>query len=270
MNVSLTWPPRHLCLPKTATLPEECEDAYAYGVSRVDSRDVYVAAIADGATESAFSGPWARQLTAHIVGDPAGLMTLPEAPITPGWLGSPRRAYAAGLEVSALPWHAQAAAARGSFATLVCLMLDLERRCYHAVAAGDSCLVIVRHERTAHPRVQLLPAALWDPAAFRRRPHLVGTDPAYDGGLPAIQHCAHGPLAPGTTTFLLMTDALAAWFVGEHLRGRRPWRTLAGLQDPQRFTAFVDHARRRSRRTVRDDDMTLVRLLATVTRERER
>jgi len=222
MNVSLTWPLRHLCLPKTATLPEECEDAYAYGVSRVDSRDVYVAAIADGATESAFSGPWARQLTAHIVGDPAGLLALPEAPITPGWLGSPRRAYAAGLEVSALPWHAQAAAARGSFATLVCLMLDLERRCYHAVAAGDSCLVIVRHERTAHARVQLLPAALWDPAAFRRRPHLVGTDPAYDGGLPAIQHCAHGPLAPGTTTFL--TDDGRP---GRVVRGRAPARPAA-------------------------------------------
>jgi hypothetical protein len=39
---------------------------------------------------------------------------------------------------------------------------------------------------------------------------------------------------------LLMTDALAQWFLVESEMGRRPWAALAKIGTPEQFTAFID------------------------------
>jgi predicted RNase H-like nuclease len=55
---------------------------------------------------------------------------------------------------------------------------------------------------------------------------------------------------------LLMTDALAQWFLVETELGRRPWAALAKLGTPEQFAAFVDFLRAGG--ALRNDDVTLV------------
>ena len=57
---------------------------------------------------------------------------------------------------------------------------------------------------------------------------------------------------------LLMTDALAQWFLAETEMGRRPWAALGRLTTPEQFSAFVDCLRAGG--AMRNDDVTLVSL----------
>jgi hypothetical protein len=60
--------------------------------------------------------------------------------------------------------------------------------------------------------------------------------------------------------FLLMTDALAGWFLRKHEAGRTAWRTLLDL-DARDGPAFAEGiARQRALRAVRDDDVALLRV----------
>jgi len=55
---------------------------------------------------------------------------------------------------------------------------------------------------------------------------------------------------------LLMTDALAQWFLVEAEMGRRPWAALAKVGTPEQFQAYVDCLRAGG--ALRNDDVTLV------------
>ena len=62
----------------------------------------------------------------------------------------------------------------------------------------------------------------------------------------------------GKDQLLLMTDALAQWFLVEAEMGRRPWAALARAVTQESFAAFVDMLRASG--ALRNDDTTLVRL----------
>jgi hypothetical protein len=59
--------------------------------------------------------------------------------------------------------------------------------------------------------------------------------------------------------FLLCTDALARWFLTQHVANRSPWLTLSALQTQADFADFVMHLRREG--SIEDDDMTLLRVM---------
>jgi len=58
---------------------------------------------------------------------------------------------------------------------------------------------------------------------------------------------------------LLMTDALAQWFLRECEQGRRPW-TLLDFEAASDFAGFVDELR--NREELRNDDVTLLTIRA--------
>jgi len=60
----------------------------------------------------------------------------------------------------------------------------------------------------------------------------------------------------GKDRLLLMTDALAQWFLVESEMGRRPWAALAKVTTPEQFAAFVEVLRAGG--ALRNDDVTLV------------
>jgi hypothetical protein len=97
-------------------------------------------------------------------------------------------------------------------------------------------------------------------ADFDATPYLVGSrsDPHEVAGRAAV---ATGTWEPGDG-FLLMSDALARWFLAEGEAGRRPQDEIDGLPDqghPDAFRAWVDDLRRD--RGLRNDDTTLVRVV---------
>ncbi|HEX5273580.1 MAG TPA: protein phosphatase 2C domain-containing protein, partial [Gemmataceae bacterium] len=182
---------RALCLPKRDHTAEECEDAWGAGPS---ARRF---AVADGASESAFAGLWARLLV-------DGFLSAPRPRDLAGWLGEARRRWSDTVMGLELPWYAEMKRAEGSFATLLGLRLRPagpgRPARWRAVAVGDSCLVRVR----ADGRVRAFP--LKRSCDFDNQPGLVRSR----GEMPARARYAAGTLAPGDR-LLLMTDALAQW-----------------------------------------------------------
>ena len=152
-----------------------------------------------------------------------------------------------------IPWHGEAKARAGAFATLLGLAIgsapdDSGRLSWQAMAVGDSCLFVVRDGRLR------LSFPLEDPAEFDNNPALVCSNPDNAGGLWESVRRSSGECAPGDL-LILATDALACWLLAEHAAGERPWETLLAL-DPPAWAGWVGERRRNG--SMRNDDTTLV------------
>jgi hypothetical protein len=223
-----------LWLPKGGHRAEEYEDAFLVQAGR---QLPLRAAVADGATEAAFSRTWAQRLVEGFVVDgPASPAALEDR------LQAWRRAWrqTAAAREGGLPWYAAAKAREGAFAALLGLAVQADGT-WQALAAGDCCLFHLRGEAVC---------ACWPlthPEQFGNHPALLGSlDVAADPPLLA----QHGSWQPGDV-FLLASDALAAW-----LMRTDPVAALAFT--PLSFSAVVASARRQG--GLRNDDVTLVRL----------
>ena len=129
-------------LQKAGNSPDEYEDAFWLPHDAHKQRTVYRYAIADGATETSFSGLWARLLVeAHgegkigIVSDQQILEPL-------------QQRWTAVVCERPLPWYAEEKAQQGAFAAFLGLRLTCPGRRspgrWRAMAMGDSCLFQLR------------------------------------------------------------------------------------------------------------------------------
>jgi Protein phosphatase 2C len=221
-----------LFLPKRGNADDEYEDAFA--IEPAAGRF----AVADGASESSFAGLWARLLVEGFV-RPAS-----------GWLEAARQTWAARVDGQALPWYAEAKRDDGAFATLLGLVVADGR--WHALAVGDTCLFQVREDCliAAFPQRRS--------EDFGNRPRLIGSRPPANPAGEA--HAEERGEWQAGDRFLLMTDALAHWFLRRHEAGERPWQELTGFTEgAEAKTAFAEWvAERRRRDGLRNDDVTLV------------
>jgi hypothetical protein len=227
-------------LPKRDHTAEECEDAWAADPAAGRF------AVADGASESAFAGLWARLLV-------GGFVAAKRPRDLAGWLGEARRQWSAAVMGLELPWYAEMKRAEGSFATLLGLIVrppgtDGVAR-WRAVAVGDSCLVRLRQDGgvRAYP--------LRTSSEFDNQPGLIRSR----GEMPIGMRYATGSLWPGDCLFL-MTDALAQWFLRACEDGGRPWEAIAApLGAGNAEAAFAEWVGgQRSAGALRDDDVTLL------------
>jgi hypothetical protein len=92
---------------------------------------------------------------------------------------------------------------------------------------------------------------------FSSCPFLISTNAAVRDRLSETCRSGEGNFLIGDR-FLLMTDALACWFLQEHEADNRPWTTLAGIGDDDAtdFQKLID--RLRNDKKIRNDDVTLV------------
>jgi hypothetical protein len=200
-------------------------------------------AVADGATESSFSGLWARQLVRGYGKQ--------------GWTGKDlarrlppmQQAWQQQVQARPLPWYAEEKARAGAFSTLLGLTLQDHtgargQGTWRALAVGDSCLFQLRQQQV------LASFPLHDAAAFDNSPVLLASLAAPNqAALDAVQTVS-GYWQTGDE-FLLMTDALAACFL-QHGDAAATW------PPPTEFSAWIHDLRQR--RLLRNDDVTLVRV----------
>jgi len=227
--------PRAFWLPRQGHSPDEWEDAFACNVPAGRF------AIADGATESIYAGEWARMLCASFVDDSTNVTELGP------WLGAAQRRWQAHVRGEPTPWHVAEKLEAGAFATFLGLRVEVDGTSdgrWRAVATGDSCLFQIRGNALcqAFPMVRA--------AAFGTRPELIGSRQRARVAVAAD----NGTLWAGDR-LLLMTDALAHWFLAEHESGRQPWHEFEQLTEAD-FAAWVD--RHRKDRQLKNDDVTLV------------
>jgi hypothetical protein len=154
----------------------------------------------------------------------------------------------------ALPWYAEEKARHGAFSSLLGFCLEPEDRGWRALAVGDSCLFGVRDNALA----EAFP--LSRSTEFHSRPILLSTVDRANAGIASAVRETEGLARPGDL-ILLMTDALAAWFLAEVELRRRPWVLLDRIGTPEEFEQFID--RMRDSRSMRNDDVTLLKIEVT-------
>lgn len=224
---------RALWSPKSGHSSHEYEDAFAVsGLDTVhapaDAR-TFRAAVADGATEAAFSRSWANRLTAAFVQSGDVESSMPAL----------RQSFRSRSQ-RRLPWYLEAKLEEGAHAAMLGLEIQAHGtvRTWKAAAVGDCCLFHV--PSTGRPFSWPLDAT----DTFTHTPDLISSAAA--DPLPSFLE-ASGTWHPGDA-FILATDALAAWLISTG--------PAALLTAENRFDELVLEARADG--LMRDDDVTAV------------
>jgi hypothetical protein len=236
---------RAFSYPKGGAGFEEYEDAIAWSRGARGRRTPRRYAVADGASESSFARLWAQLLTeayAHGMLAP-GTLRDDLARLAQRW-----QAY---VNLRPLPWYGAEKARRGAFAAVVGLTLRHDST-WTALAVGDCCLVQVR----AGGLERAFP--ITDPDDFGRRPFLLSSNLDRNVALEDAVSLADGEWQHGDT-FLLMSDALAAYVLTAVTRGGcGVAEALAGFEHQSEFYAWA--GKLRAAGTLRNDDCALLRV----------
>lgn len=241
-------------IPKAGNSVDEYEDAAAHSDHRF--------AIADGATESSFSERWAQELVKQFVAQPPDHIRNSKIPMEE-WLTPLQKQWHASIPWARLPWYAEEKARGGAFTTFVGVevmpapsrfrLLDFFRRRkatrWYALTVGDSCFFQVRNDAL----LKSFPFNKSD--EFNNRPFLISSNPSRNKSVWSHIKQAEGDCDTGDL-FLLMTDAIALWFMKEHEAGKKPWQTLLEINSDKAFTKFVETMRKSA--ALRNDDTTLL------------
>lgn len=248
-------PPTKFWLPKAGNSETEYEDAsrvvYPQRLS-VSGRGTARLAVSDGASESAFAREWANVLTDAFVSRTPDLDDV-SANSLRDWLTPAQEEWHAQVPWDRIPWHGEAKARAGAFATLLGLTIGAASTgspvlSWRALAVGDCCLFVVRNNRLQ------VSFPLKDHAEFDNNPALVCSNPASSEGLWEDVRRDSGECSAGDL-LILATDAIASWFLTQHATGEKPWKTLIEL-DPMQWDEWVDEQRREG--LMRNDDTTVV------------
>jgi len=238
---------RHFVLPKEGSAAEECEDVVAFDAGALRF------AVADGATEAFDARRWATRLAAEWVGAVRAPLTAAE--FGP-WLKEQGVWLHASWEGRKLSWYAEEKRSAGSYAAFVGLRLEASGRKmgWRAVALGDSCLV----QRRGGEVLDAFP--LDSRRAFTSTPPLVpSSEHSREAALARLVE-REGRAEPGDT-FLLMTDALSAWFFETSAR-RDPcaeqFDSLLAASENGSLSELVRRERAAAR--MKDDDVAVVRV----------
>ncbi|HKG15650.1 MAG TPA: protein phosphatase 2C domain-containing protein [Pyrinomonadaceae bacterium] len=238
---------RQFILPKEGSGAEECEDAVA------QSADASRFAVADGATEAFDARRWAVRLAENWVGAGSAPLTVEE--FRP-WLAEQGEWLRASWEGRKLPWYAEEKRRAGSFAAFVGLRLEERgrRMRWDAVALGDSCLVQTRGGRVE----RALPVS--SHAEFNSAPPLVPSNETVREVALARLVSAGGEAERGDV-FLLMSDALSAWYLESSSKrdGRATQFDSLLAASENEALAGLFRGERESKR-MKDDDVAVVRV----------
>jgi hypothetical protein len=244
---------RSLWAPKAGNSRQQYEDAFwPSWHNREAQARLFRFAVADGATEAAFSRLWALLLVLLYCGSNR---LLPEA------VEERAKLWSRAVFARPLPWFAVEKAQRGSFSSLLGLTLqDLpadtaSHGSWTAFAVGDSCLFQLRGAEL----VKSWPIA--NSEHFGLHPLLISTNPTKNERIwSALNDCnLTGSWCSGDQ-FLLMTDALAVWYLSSIEAGAEVDCILPDSSCTD--TQFADWlAELRLHGEIRNDDVTLVRIL---------
>jgi hypothetical protein len=152
-----------------------------------------------------------------------------------------------------LPWYASQKAENGAFAALVGLTLkEGKSRQWQAVAVGDCCLFHVREGGV----LKAFPLA--SQADFNNRPVLIGSNKSRNGGVLSQLRAEEGSWQRGDS-FLLMSDAIAAFFMGRACESGEPvGDVLDFLDSDDAFREWIGELRASG--SLKNDDVSLLRV----------
>ena len=245
-----------LYLPKAGNKLGEYEDAFSPKRQGVLEGESFRFAVADGATECSFSGLWARMLVRSYTRSPLTSANLRRR------VKRRSRDWVKKVTALPLPWFAEEKVRQGAFSTLLGLLLETGSAAspaggqWTAIAVGDTCLFQVRGAEL----VTRFPIEHTD--EFGYHPFLISSKP--DKNLVIWKHVhqieQRGQWEVGDS-FLLITDALAHWFLNQVERDEQPWTILTEVAErSQLLSSHFEEwiGKMRASGVMRNDDVTLL------------
>lgn len=235
-------------LPKRGSLPSECEDAIAINKART------VFAIADGATEAYDSRSWARLfIRSWIRIDPTAFEIEDFEPLS---LDLGRRLHRKWSRRN-LPWYAEEKSQFGSFLAFLGLQFHLVDNSlqWRAIALGDCCLI----HRNGTLVCDTFP--LTRSEEFGSNPILL---PSIHSKLRrALDHIRQmAGTASSGHDFLLLSDAVASWFLKQREEGSdelQVFDKLTDSDDTDGLTDFFEGLRNQDK--IKNDDVAVIRIV---------
>ena len=227
-----------LWLPKDGNAQDEYEDAaYPLTFSDAEQQPEFRCAVADGATETSFSGLWANLLVrGYVEGEP---------------LEESRIKWKEAIPSDDQPWYVEEKAQAGAYAALVGLTL-FAGGTWDCEAVGDSCLVHIRKKRI----LQSFPLTSAD--EFNNRPSLICSLENQTSEVEFLH--LNGDWKAGDK-FLLLTDAIARWAFGQTESGLNRICNLENESDLREFSsqqrAVIGEDGRSS---LHNDDITIMKV----------
>jgi hypothetical protein len=241
-------------LHKAGNGKDEYEDAFHTGITVSKDVAYHRFAIADGASESSFADIWADLLASAYCHGQWGRHPIDKS------IAKLSKAWRRKLHPGELPWYAQEKLSNGAFSTLAgitFLLTDASSAVFHAAAIGDSCIFHIRGDKI----IAFFPLGSIDD--FHNRPVLISSNAANNHQLKASLKQWSGTADAGDS-FLLMTDALACWFLTRYEENMSVIKKVHGLASERDFIDLVQSERKLISRNggcyLRNDDVTLIRV----------
>lgn len=233
--------------PKSGSSTEEYEDAFSPETAPDADLDEFRCSVADGATETSFSGLWAKMLCVAYNDRHFDLTELQAK-----WLQE-----VGGKE---LPWYAEQKLESGAFATILGLDLREEKKelKWSARALGDSCLFHIRGNEI----LTALPLTKWED--FDYTPTLISSRQQSNTGVLEKQEHETGECKRGDI-FYLMTDAISKWFLHREAEYKDAVSMMEAIANKEQFEKLVDTERQNKdaegRVLMPNDDVTWTRVM---------
>jgi len=239
---------RALCAPKEGSTDAQYEDAWAItdageAAGVITSAPLLTIALSDGASSAVYAKDWAKRLVTTFGSLDGNVATIPNAELATS-IANQGKEWRGEVEGRATSWHAQEKLASGSAATLLVATLDGSQARWDAFAIGDVCLFVIRRGKLKYA------FPVTRSAGFDDRPALLSTEAR--GAFPEVKRFG-ASIEPGDR-FLLMTDAMSAWFLNAFERKRNPWELLP--TEPDAFPAWLQQERLSG--AMKNDDVTLL------------
>ncbi|MCY4560259.1 MAG: hypothetical protein OXF79_28660 [Chloroflexi bacterium] len=239
---------KHLHAPKLKETEKDYQDHFDVRVRPTDNPMV-IAAIADGATDSAFAARWAQELTQLFVECPPaneeGLLSY-----ICEWLKPAQDAWHESVPWDRVPWHGIDKARRGAVATFLGITIesaDDGQLKLQSIAVGDCELIIIDSENQVTMKFPVAEAS-----EFNNRPDLICSNPNGNQGIDGQVKRATASIGVNDQV-ILTTDAMAEWLLREELSPAM-YRQIAQMDDAA-FAAWLQSERDNGR--IKNDDTTI-------------
>ena len=236
-------------LPKNGCAIDEYEDAFSPLQATADAGKEFRCAVADGATETSFSGLWAKILCDGYVSGQTCMATLQNQ-----WLEQ--------VSTLNLPWYAEQKLESGAYAAFVFLSLRQEGAhiSWTAEAIGDCCLFHVQDGKL----VKSFPIETWQD--FNNSPLLMASRADRNEEALAAVKNAGGKCKAGDL-FYLMSDAISNWFLRKHAEDGDAVEALTKVKEQSALEELCAKQRTLKdsdgRALMPNDDVTVVQIAIT-------
>lgn len=209
--------------------------------------------MADGATQTSFSGLWANFLVKHCAETRLSEYTFQNV------VNKAQIEWQLSLKDLDLPWHAQEKVRLGAFSALAWLEIQYDPLhpstafTWSALAVGDCCLFI------AHNHTIYLSLPLQDPSEFNNSPVLIPSKSEKMDSIKKNVHTSRGSLMRGDQ-LILASDAISSWIMRKPVKDQREYlemvKTVKNSRDDGSFSAWVNRLRKNGE--LRNDDTSLI------------